>query len=73
MKHWCMKIKNLFHTIFKASFELHSTGVKLSFSSDGKFIPHGWCQWMYKKASIRWQDNAPPISGYWPTSEPNTG
>jgi len=26
-----------------------------------------------KKASIRWQDSAPPISGYWPTSEPNTG
>jgi len=25
-----------------------------------------------KKASIRWQDSAPPISGYWPTSEPNT-
>jgi len=22
-----------------------------------------------KKASIRWQDSAPPISGYWPTSE----
>jgi len=21
-----------------------------------------------KKASIRWQDSAPPISGYWPTS-----
>jgi len=27
----------------------------------------------YKKASIRWQDSAPPISGYWPTSEPNAG
>jgi len=26
-----------------------------------------------KKASIRWQDNAPPISGYCPTSEPNAG
>jgi len=26
-----------------------------------------------KKASIRWQDSAPPISGYWPTSEPNSG
>jgi len=26
-----------------------------------------------KKASIRWQDSALPISGYWPTSEPNTG
>jgi len=26
-----------------------------------------------KKASIRWQDSAPPISGYWPTSEPNAG
>ena len=24
-----------------------------------------------KKASIRWQDSATPISGYWPTSEPN--
>jgi len=24
-----------------------------------------------KKASIRWQDSALPISGYWPTSEPN--
>jgi len=23
----------------------------------------------YKKASIRWQDSAPPISGYWPTSD----
>ena len=22
-----------------------------------------------KKASIHWQDSAPPISGYWPTSE----
>jgi len=27
----------------------------------------------YKNASIRWQDNALPISGYWPTSEPNAG
>jgi len=27
----------------------------------------------YKKASIRCQDSAPPISGYWPTSEPNAG
>ena len=27
----------------------------------------------YKKASIRWHDSAPPISGYWPTSEPNAG
>jgi len=26
-----------------------------------------------KKASIRWQDSAPPISGYWPNSEPNAG
>jgi len=26
---------------------------------------------IYKKASIRWQDSAPPISGYWPTSESN--
>jgi len=26
-----------------------------------------------KKASIRWQDSAPPISGQWPTSEPNAG
>jgi len=26
-----------------------------------------------KKASIRWQDSAPPISGYSPTSEPNAG
>jgi len=26
-----------------------------------------------KKASIRWQDSAPPISGYWPTTEPNAG
>jgi len=26
-----------------------------------------------KKASIRWQDSAPPISGHWPTSEPNAG
>jgi len=26
-----------------------------------------------KKGSIRWQDSAPPISGYWPTSEPNAG
>jgi len=26
-----------------------------------------------KKASIRWQDSAQPISGYWPTSEPNAG
>ena len=26
-----------------------------------------------KKASIRWQDSAPPISGDWPTSEPNAG
>jgi len=26
-----------------------------------------------KKASIRWQDSEPPISGYWPTSEPNAG
>jgi len=23
-----------------------------------------------KKASIRWQDSAPSISGYWPTREP---
>jgi len=23
--------------------------------------------------SIRWQDSAPPISGYWPPSEPNAG
>ena len=28
---------------------------------------------LYKKASIHWQDSAPPISGYWPTSEPNAG
>jgi len=27
----------------------------------------------YKKASIRWQDSAPPISCYRPTSEPNAG
>jgi len=26
-----------------------------------------------KKASIRWQDRAPPISGYWSTCEPNAG
>jgi len=26
-----------------------------------------------KKASIRWQDSAPAISGYWSTSEPNAG
>jgi len=26
-----------------------------------------------KKASIHWQDSAPPISDYWPTSEPNAG
>jgi len=26
-----------------------------------------------KKASIRWQNSAPPISGYWPTTEPNAG
>jgi len=26
-----------------------------------------------KKANIRWLDSAPPISGYWPTSEPNAG
>jgi len=26
-----------------------------------------------RKASIRWQDSMPPISGYWPTSEPNAG
>jgi len=26
-----------------------------------------------KKASIRCQDSAPTISGYWPTSEPNAG
>ena len=26
-----------------------------------------------KKASIRWQDSAPPISGCWPTNEPNAG
>jgi len=26
-----------------------------------------------KKASISWQDSAPPILGYWPTSEPNAG
>jgi len=32
---------------------------------------HNW----NKKASIPWQDSdsAPPISGYWPTSEPNAG
>jgi len=29
--------------------------------------------WEDKKASIRWQDSAPPISGYWPTREPNAG
>jgi len=28
---------------------------------------------LYKKASIRWQDSAPPISGYWPNTEPNAG
>jgi len=32
-----------------------------------------WWKNLYKKASIRWQDSAPPISGYWPTSEPNAG
>jgi len=26
-----------------------------------------------KKASIRWQDSALPIAGYWPISEPNAG
>jgi len=26
-----------------------------------------------KKASIRWQGSAPPISSYWPTTEPNAG
>jgi len=26
-----------------------------------------------KKASVRWQDSAPPVSGYWPTSESNAG
>jgi len=26
-----------------------------------------------KMASIHWQDSAPPISGYWPTSESNAG
>jgi len=29
--------------------------------------------WSSLKASIHWQDNAPPISGYLPTSEPNAG
>jgi len=28
---------------------------------------------LLNKISIRWQDSAPPISGYWPTSEPNAG
>jgi len=28
---------------------------------------------MNKKASIRWQNSAPPISGYWPTRELNAG
>jgi len=36
--------------------------------SNGRF-----CTSLYKKASIRWQDSAPPISGYWPTSELNAG
>jgi len=31
------------------------------------------CNKQNKKASIRCQDSAPPISGYWPTSEPNAG
>jgi len=31
------------------------------------------CYRYYKKASIRWQGSAPPISGYWPTSEQNAG
>jgi len=42
---------------------------------------YGWWWWPMsydygkrnKKANIRWQDSAPPISGYWPTSEPNAG
>jgi len=37
----------------------------ISFDDDGMYY--------YKKASIRWQDSAPPISGYLPTSEPNAG
>ena len=32
-----------------------------------------YCVCTDKKASIRWQDSAPQISGYWPTSEPNAG
>jgi len=31
------------------------------------------CQLNNKQASIRGQDSAPLISGYWPTSEPNAG
>jgi len=34
---------------------------------------HALFTWQNKKASIRWQDSAPPISGYWPTSKPNAG
>ena len=33
---------------------------------------HMWTK-IIQEDSIRWQDSAPPISGYWPTSELNAG
>ena len=52
----------------------------LDFFSKNHYLPTANCCPMLhtktdrnKKASIRSQDSAPPISGYWPTSEPNAG
>ena len=54
-------------------------------SAINKTSDHESCKWIFmansgfisldhdKKASIRWQDSVPPISGYWPTSELNAG
>jgi len=38
-----------------------------------EYCIQAWRPYLNQKASIRWQDSAPPISGYWPTSEPNAG
>jgi len=57
---WDMKPLNQTQTLFETWPTWTTTHIK------------GWLN-KNKKASIRWQDSSPPVSGYWPTSEPNAG
>jgi len=68
MKH-TMFLHNV-HTIWNAKYnsEMKSRWLVMVTVAITGFLPK--CN---KKASIHWQNSAPTISGYCPTSEPNAG